>query len=147
VTTISEVVVHMRATSARAAAAGAPAAAAAMGLLMVAEVTRDELARYSHPPGTATPSPPGEPPALVTGTLRRSVTMRGPAGRGGVAETQVGGTVIYARIQEMGGQAGRGHASTLPPRPYLKPAAHRLEASGALTKAAVAAFEHVTALT
>jgi hypothetical protein len=38
---------------------------------------------------------------------------------------------------ELGGWAGRGHRSHLPPRPYLKPAAERLIANGSITKAAV----------
>jgi len=33
-----------------------------------------------------------------------------------------GAATPYARIQEYGGQAGRNHASYIPPRPYLVPA-------------------------
>ena len=35
---------------------------------------------------------------------------------------RVAPTTVYARIQELGGQAGRGHQSALPPRPYVSPA-------------------------
>lgn len=92
-----------------------------------------ELSTSSHDPGTATPSQPGEPPSIITGQLRRSVIMR-PKGRGHV---QVGATAVYARIQELGGDAGRNHASHLPARPYLKAALEKLAASGELRKAAL----------
>jgi phage gpG-like protein len=109
----------------------ADAAAAAMAAVAMREVQR-QLGLTEHSLGTATPSQPGEPPSLVTGQLRRSVVMV-PKGPGHV---QVGATTVYARIQELGGDAGRDHASHLPPRPYLAPALKRLAASGALTKAA-----------
>jgi phage gpG-like protein len=106
-------------------------AAAAMAAVVMRAV-QEELGKTSHDPGTATPSQPGEPPSLITGQLRRSVIMK-TKGRGHI---QVGATAVYARIQELGGDAGRGHRSHLPPRPYLAPAVKRLAASGALTKAA-----------
>lgn len=106
-------------------------AAAAMAAVAMAAVQR-ELGRTSHDPGTLTPSQPGEPPSLITGQLRRSVIMK-PKGPGHV---QVGATTVYARIQELGGWTGRGHATYLPPRPYLKAALVKLAESGELTKAA-----------
>jgi len=92
-------------------------AADAMAAVMVRQVI-EELGRSSHPPGTPTPSAPGDPPSLITGTLRRSVMAKnlGPGFR------RVGATTIYARIQELSGDTGRGHATHLPARPYLKPA-------------------------
>jgi len=84
--------------------------------------TMVELLRvYSHPMGTPTPSPPGHPPALVTGSLIRSIHERGPQVLGPIITGSVGPTIVYARIQELGGHAGRGHRSYLPPRPYVKP--------------------------
>ncbi|MEW2164427.1 HK97 gp10 family phage protein [Streptomyces sp. NPDC007084] len=92
------------------------------------------LTTSSHPKGTPTPSNPGDPPSLVTGTLRRSIKVTGPvpAGRGRwVAE--IGPTAVYGRIQELGGTAGRG--SELPPRPYVQPAYEQLVASGTISRA------------
>jgi phage gpG-like protein len=79
---------------------------------------------YSHPRGTKTPSSPGTPPAVITGTLRRSIKSDTPVPIGiGGAEGKVYPTAIYARIQELGGQ---GHRGNIPARPYMAPA---LEAS------------------
>lgn len=101
-------------------------AATRAGLEAVAELAEhavvDQLTLRSHPPGTPTPSAPGQPPAMVSGDLAGSVTHRGPTGGGGRYEVEVGATTVYARIQELGGRAGRGHRAVLPPRPYLHPA-------------------------
>jgi phage gpG-like protein len=92
------------------------------------------LSTSSHPRGTPTPSSPGEPPSLVTGTLRRSITVKGPVPLGvGRWEAQVGPTAVYGRIQELGGVTGRGGATELPARPYVHPSYAKLAASGALT--------------
>lgn len=100
------------------------------GALLEAE-TKKNLAKYSHKPGEPTPSAPGEPPALVSGALRRSVRMRRSYSvEPGVWAVQVGPTSVYSRIQELGGHAGR--RATLPARPYLAPALQRLIDSGAL---------------
>lgn len=96
---------------------------------------KQTLSTSSHRRGTPTPSSPGEPPSLVTGTLRRSITVNGPHPLGlGRWEAQVGPTAVYGRIQELGGVTGRGHAATLPARPYVQPAFERLAASGALAR-------------
>jgi phage gpG-like protein len=92
-----------------------------------------ELGTTSHDPGTLTPSKPGEPPSLITGQLRRSVIMRSK----GRAHVQVGATAVYARIQELGGNAGRGGTSHLPARPYLRTAMRKLAVSGEMRKAAL----------
>lgn len=103
--------------------------------------TQLELSRTSHPRRTPTPSAPGSPPSLITGTLRRSIVASPAVPIGpGVWRATVGGTVIYARIQELGGQTGRNHATTLPPRPYLRPAAEKLASSGVLTEVGAKAF-------
>ncbi|MFJ5217165.1 hypothetical protein ACIP98_20885 [Streptomyces sp. NPDC088354] len=91
------------------------------------------LTTSSHPKGTPTPSAPGEPPSLVTGTLRRSTKVVGPIPVGfGKWLAQVGPTAVYGRIQELGGTAG--HGAELPPRPYVQPAYEQLIASGAISR-------------
>lgn len=99
-----------------------------------------ELSRSSHSRGTKTPSPPGSPPSLISGALRRSVITNPPTGGGGVWTAYGGPTIVYARIQEMGGRAGRGHRTVLPPRPYVRPAIGQLQASGRLSEIAMTAF-------
>lgn len=122
---------------------GGPRAAEAMGRTLVREVTRNELVRYTHPAGTKTNSPPGQPPAIITGTLRRSVKQEPISGGRRVSqfrwETTVGGTAVYARIQELGGWTGRHHATYLPRRPYLSAALMRSRAS--IREAGVDAFK------
>jgi phage gpG-like protein len=82
---------------------------------------QNQLRLTSHPKRTPTPSQPGNPPALVAGNLFRSITTVGPATVAGYVSMQVGPTMIYSRIQELGGMAGRGHLSKLPARPYVRP--------------------------
>ncbi|MGR3875812.1 hypothetical protein ACUXZZ_45585 (plasmid) [Streptomyces graminifolii] len=101
---------------------------------LVERSVKETLATSSHPRGTPTPSRPGEPPSLITGTLRRSVTVLGPIPLGlGRWESQIGPTAVYARVQELGGPTGRGGATVLPPRPFVQPTYERLAMSGALT--------------
>lgn len=103
------------------------------GLHIVERSTKKILRTHTHPVGTPTTSPPGEPPALVTGTLMRSVKSTRPR-RGKAAysvEGDVGPTVEYARIQELGGDIERafgvpGLRVSLPARPYAKPATDRV---------------------
>lgn len=92
------------------------------GLTLLEQHARTELSRYAHARGTPTPSPPGEPPARISGHLRGSLSPTGPYPGGGGFTGELGPTAVYARIQELGGQAGRGHSVTLPPRPYMAPA-------------------------
>lgn len=88
--------------------------------VLLEQQTKTNLALTSHPRSTPTPSPPGSPPSLVSGNLRRSVLTTGPTDMGTGYGVMVGATAVYSRIQELGGTAGRG--AQLPPRPYLKPA-------------------------
>jgi hypothetical protein len=84
-----------------------------------------ELTRKTHPPGTPTPSVPPEPPALITGNLRRSAQDRLPVRIGrAVWEGALRMTAVYARIQAKGGWTGRNHATYLPARDYITPAVH-----------------------
>jgi phage gpG-like protein len=127
---------------------GGPSAAQAMGHQLVREVTRNELIRYTHPAGARTSSPPGQPPAIISGNLRRSIKQEPIAGGRPVGryrwETTVGGTVVYARIQELGGWAGRNHSTYLPRRPYLSAAVLRSRSS--IRDAGVDAFKKAVGL-
>jgi hypothetical protein len=77
---------------------------------------KEHLTESSHPRGTPTPSLPGHPPALVSGTLRRSVRVEGPTTVDGTSFTaSVGPTAVYGRAQELGD-------GPLPARPFLTPA-------------------------
>lgn len=77
-------------------------------------------------------SPPGQPPALVTGTLRRSIKVTPPSPKGPTGwEISVGPSAIYGRIQELGGITGA-YGSYLPPRPYMAPALKRVIDDGSL---------------
>lgn len=108
---------------------------------LVEQEIKQTLATSSHQRGTPTPSAPGEPPSLVTGTLRRSITVDGPHPLGlGRWEAQIGPTAVYGRIQELGGVTGRGGATVLPPRPYVQPSFDRLAIGGALIDVYFAAW-------
>lgn len=133
---------ELRAIAERAAGPGGQAAAAAMALEGERAI-KTKLSTYSHGKGTPTPSPPGQPPAIVTGTLRRSVITQPPLGGGGRWVATVGPTVVYARIQELGGDTGRNHATHLPARPYVHPAIEQLRVSGQLNTVAAAAFRRI----
>lgn len=99
-----------------------------------------QLSRYSHPRGTPTPSPPGEPPARISGHLRGGLSPTGPYPTGAGFGAKLGPTAVYARIQELGGRAGRNHSVTLPPRPYMRPARAQVIADGSLRRAFVGAW-------
>ena len=126
-------------------ARAAAAAANAMAIEFQRELVGVTLRKSSHKAGTDTPSKPGEPPALVTGTMRRSARIipAVSAGPRAVAAVRVG--VIYARIQEKGGvvvvkrarilankRTGQffGPRVTIPRRPYMQPTRDLLLASG-----------------
>jgi hypothetical protein len=91
------------------------------GIKLLQRRTHGRLSRYYHPPNTPTPSPPGEPPARISGHLRGSLKPTGPIPTGTGYRGELGPTAVYGRIQELGGQAGRNHSVTLPPRPYVAP--------------------------
>jgi phage gpG-like protein len=97
-------------------------AATAKLLHMIEAEAKTQLTTSSHRKGTPTPSAPGEPPSLITGNLRRSITVDGPHPAGITGwQGEVGPTAEYGRIQELGGIAGA-HDSILPARPYMQPA-------------------------
>lgn len=141
------------------ASRGAEAAANAMAVEFHTQLTDVTLRLTTHPYGQKTYSTPGTPPALVTGTLRRSARIIPAIAMGprAVAAVRVG--AVYARIQERGGditvkrarvlynkrtkQAFGTHVH-LPARPYMKPtrdlllAEQRLQRRAAQAVAAVA---------
>lgn len=89
------------------------------GATTVQDQIQANLIRRFYPPA----SPPGQPPASRTGLLFDRVLKRvdGEVGPG-LYQARVYPSVVYARIQELGGDAGRGRRSHLPPRPYVRPA-------------------------
>jgi len=76
-------------------------------------------------------NPQGTTLQLVKGNLFKAATVY--KARGNVSRTEArGGTysfvwgidlgvIPYARIHEYGGQTGRNHTATMPPRPYIGP--------------------------
>lgn len=62
----------------------------------------------------------GDPLHVRTGRLSESVreTYFSP---GAVAMAHVAPTIVYSRIQELGGISGKDYHSHLPPRPYVAP--------------------------
>ena len=99
----------------------------------VQHTTQELLLTRSHAPHTKTPSPPGTPPAAISGDLAASIRVT----ELGESDALVGPTMDYGRIQERGGYMqghplmhwqeppGVWHSSLghdLPDRPYLKPA-------------------------
>jgi phage gpG-like protein len=126
---------------ARKADDGGRAAADAMGRQAQQEIRR-QLAKRSHAPRTPTPSPPGQPPARISGALSASVTATAPQSAGAYRwVSRVGPHIVYGPIQDRGGVAGRNHATTLPPRPYMAPA--HAEGGRRISEAGQRAFRRV----
>jgi phage gpG-like protein len=101
---------------------GATKAAAEEAANLLRETITGKLTEKSHEKGTPTPSAPGQPPAAITRRLAESVTVDSPVVKGfGDYAVAVGPHTEYARIQEDGGDTGRGHLTRLPPRPYMAP--------------------------
>jgi hypothetical protein len=132
---------------------GAEAAANEMADAFKPVVQRVLLSR-SHAFATKTPSPPGSPPAAISGELAASIMNTPAIGGGAVWESKSGPTTRYGRIQELGGvMTGHptmhwwedgvphwSHQHSLPPRPYLAPTVDAMADSGELGDAAAAAF-------
>lgn len=87
------------------------------GADVVKEAVQENLGRLRYPPA----SPPGEPPAMRTGLLHDEVYATSTSTAEG-ASAEIWPSTAYARIQELGGVAGKDHRSRLPPRPYVQPA-------------------------
>jgi phage gpG-like protein len=69
--------------------------------------------------GTHQASAPGEPPALLDGDLRKSITHDGPTWSGDEISGEVGSSLEKAALLEFGGMTGRGHLTRILPRPYM----------------------------
>lgn len=64
-------------------------------------------------------SAPGEPPALLSGALRQSITHTMPSwDQDNKVSADVGTSLVYAAILEWGGIAGNG--ARILPRPYIE---------------------------
>jgi len=114
------------------------------------------LTSSTHPAGTWTPSRPGQPPSLVSGSLRRSVRRTQSRLIGDAcAACTVGSLLIYGRVHEFGPvtirarnfpQLGNpqvgffGHQVTIPRRPWLAPTTELLISSGMAAQVSVAAW-------
>jgi hypothetical protein len=119
--------------------------------------TKLTLTKRTHKAGTPTPSAPGQPPALVSGALRRSV-YRMPAEpvAPGVALQVMSCHVIYGPVHEFGPVTIRskgsyplrnkatgqvfGYKVVIPRRPWMKPSMEALVTSGKATEACAPAF-------
>jgi phage virion morphogenesis protein len=98
--------------------AGAKQAMAEIGEALVSS-TVERFESGEGPDGTAwKPSQRAEKEGgktlVDTGRLRGSIGYEASP-----ASVSVGSNLVYARIHQLGGKAGRKHAVTLPPRPYL----------------------------
>lgn len=139
---IEEVSIRLRHLADTASHQGGPKAAEAMGRVLMFGVQTSELRRFTHPAGTPTPSPKGQPPARVTGTLARSMRQEPMSGARQIGthkyQVVVGPTIVYGRIHELGGWAGAGHKTFIPRRPYINPATIRLRHQ--ISEAGIRAF-------
>ena len=144
---------------------GGPAAAAAMAK-QGKQLDREMVSLTAHAPYTKTPSPPGNPPSLITGTLMESMWAGdlepGPGAYSWTAHAGPGASAAsyngpYGRFLEFGGthvahnssgamhwfEDGAWHHAafvTKDPRDYLIRAILLGIADGSLHRAAVEAF-------
>jgi phage gpG-like protein len=142
-----------------------PVVAQAMGDAFHDRLVNVTLRQYSHPMYSRTPSPPGQPPAFMTGELAYSVTTRVS---GGVSTSRafVGPHTIYAAVQEFGATINVKHSTvtktgkvvpgfmrwymdgnfwykrqvTIPERSYMRRTRDDMIADGSLHRTAVRAF-------
>lgn len=156
-----EVLIRLRAIRQAAATEAPLAACRALGQAAETAV-KVTLSSSTHPPGTTTPSDPGQPPSLITGRLRRSITRTPPRlTEPGAAMCLVGSVVIYASVHEFGPvtitarrfpQLGNpqvgffGRQVIIPRRPFLEPATRRLESTGIARRVTEAAFRDALGL-
>jgi phage gpG-like protein len=153
-----EVADRLRIIRAKAAAEAPRAACEALGRTAETAV-KVTLTSSTHPKGTLTPSRPGQPPSLVTGTLRRSIA-RTPVMQDGTAAFRclVGSKLIYAAVHEFGPvtitarnfpQLGNpsagffGRSVVIPQRPYVATAVKGLVSTGMATRVTTDAWRAV----
>jgi len=154
---VSQFPTHVGAIADALQSRAAAAAANAMATEFHTELTDVTLRASSHPKGTVTTAQPGQPPALVSGTLRRSARIVPAQAAGPRAVATVGVAAVYARIQEKGGVINAKRAPflrfqypdgswhtvksvRLPARPYMAPTRDALLAAGRLRARASAAI-------
>ncbi|TVZ01275.1 hypothetical protein EAS64_33900 [Trebonia kvetii] len=118
------------------------------GAKLIQRKTRSLLSRYHHRPLSSTPSPIGEPPAMISGRLAASVMAEQDGDDAVVGPTEWASSTNgpYGRFLELGGvhkgdmwwwEDGYWHnAQELEklPRPFLKPATDDAIKSGELTE-------------
>lgn len=125
----------------QAARSKATGAAAMTSLALAIErQAKQDLAKNSHQRGTTTTASRGGPPALVSGTLRRSVTHSRPTVTATGVEVRVGvATGFYPPYPKKGKRTAsskyglyleRGHY------PWLVPAFHKVTGAGGLAQIA-----------
>ena len=90
----------------------------------VTRLVRRGSIRRRHTASNANISPP-EFPASLSGDLRRSLIFNVRGSKqlefgAGAQKSNTGNAFRYARILELGGQAGRGRKATIRPRHYLR---------------------------
>lgn len=93
----------------------------AWGTETVGEIIRRRMQRLSP---QQPPNPPPGPLGIRSGALARTVRRDKARYDGRVFKMALragASGVDYARIHEMGGRAGLGHRSLIPPRPYMRP--------------------------
>jgi hypothetical protein len=115
---------------------------------------RSLLARYHHRPNTRTPSPPGQPPAMIIGRLSASVVVSHDGDDAIVGPTRWASSSNgpYGRFLELGGEhvahnptglmwwhedgfKHSAHELEKGPRAYMKPATEKAIESGEVTEA------------
>lgn len=146
---VTELPLYLGRIEAALQARAAAAAADAMAIEFHTQLVDVTLALTAHGKGEKTLSTPGTPPALVTGTLRRSAQIVPAVSAGPRAVSSVRMGAVYARIQEKGGRVtakrkpylkfqypkGKWHSVKevkLPARPYMRPTRDLLIATGRL---------------
>lgn len=85
------------------AADAAPECVMAMADTYRDHVSHVTLQKYTNTPFSKTPSPPGQPPARISGELAGSVRSHLGPSSGMVAHATTAPHTVYARIQEVGG--------------------------------------------
>lgn len=96
------------------AATSAPPVVMAMADTYRDHVSHVTLQRYTNAPYSKTPSPPGQPPARISGELAGSVRSHLGPSSGLVARASTAPHTVYARVQEIGAEI------TVKSRKYLK---------------------------
>lgn len=84
---------------------------------MLLTSTQDRFEKEQGPDGSPWAplvAPVGRP--ILRDTVRLFQSLTYAVGRN---QVEVGSNVVYARIHQLGGQTGRGHAAEIPARPYL----------------------------